>query len=286
MFRKLLNKKKVIIGTIFVFIIFVCILATYLVVTNIEQAKCEEIRNEYQSQLELAQNQYDSELADIQKQYEMEIADIRSETKVEMRSPHNICFFKKIKSLGDGIETLVTYPYVYEMTDDVLRDTINENLETVFLDWLPEKIRLYDCALVSVEYDSNNLLSVGVTYEKLDDPFTWFDIYHTIDMRTGEILYLDDIVEVDEEFVDLLRTDGVIHPANYPCPEDASSLDKEHLLEDLQECCEPYDSNNYYRKSTFYLRNNRLYFTAIFSDIDIFYVELDDIEDKLKIEKW
>lgn len=153
MFRKLLNKKKIIIGTFFVLIIFVCILATYLVITNTEQAKCEEIRNEYQSRLDLAQDQYDSETADMQKQYETEMADIRSATKAEMCSHYSIHFCEKFMPIGDGVETMGTHPYVYGMTDEVLEDTINENLETVFLDWLPEKIQFYDCAFVSVEYE-------------------------------------------------------------------------------------------------------------------------------------
>ena len=286
MFRKLLNKKKLLIGTFFAFIICVCILATYLVVTNIEQAKCEEIRNEYQSRLDIAQDQYDSETADMQKQYETEMADIRSATKAEMCSQYSIHFCEKFKPLGDGTEVTGTYPYVEGMTDGVLEDTINENLKKAFLlDWLPEKIQYCDCAFVTVEYNSNDLFSVSVCYKNLYDSFTWFEIHHTIDMRTGDILYLDDIVEVDEEFVDLLFTEGIIHPANYPCPTDVSSYDKGYMLKRLQICSKTYDYIHY-RKPTFYLRNNRLYFTAIFSDIDIFYVELDDIEDKLKIEKW
>lgn len=191
--KKLLNRENIIIGTVFVVTICACILATSLIVTNAEQAKCEEIRNEYQSRLDLAQDQYDSELADMQNQYKTEIADIRSATKVEMCSQYSIHFCEKIKPLGDGTEVMGTYPYVEGMTDDVLEDTINENLKKAFLlDWLPEKIQYCDCAFVTVEYNSNDLLSVSVCYKNLYDSFTWFKIHHTIDMRTGEILYLDD----------------------------------------------------------------------------------------------
>ena len=286
MFRKLLNRKNIVIGMFFVLIIFVFILATYLIIINTEQSECEEIKNEYQSRLDLAQDQYDSETADMQKQYETEIADIRSVTQAEMCSQYSIHFCEKYKPLGEGSEVMGTYPYVEGMTDDVLEDTINENLKKAFLlDWLSKKIQYCDCAFVTVEYNSNDLLSVSVCYKNLFDFFTWFEIYHTIDMRTGDILYLNDIVEVDEEFVDLLFTEGIIHPANYPCPTDVSSYDKGEILERLQICSETYD-DYHYRKPTFYLGNQRLYFTAIFSDIDIFYVELDDIEDKLKIEKW
>ncbi len=286
MIKKLLNRENIIIGTVFVVTICMCILATYLVVTNTEQAKREEIRNEYQSRLDLAQNQYNSELADMQKQYETEIASVRSAIGAEMCSQYNIFFREKYKPFDAEIEVMGTYPYVERMTDDVLRETINEKLNAAFLDWIPEELQLYDCSDDSVMYNSDDLLSLSVGYQKLDDPSTWFYIHHTIDMRTGDILYLDDIVEVDEEFVDLLFTEGVINPANDPCPTDVSSFDKEYILERLQECCEPYDGSNYYRKPTFYLENHRLYFRSVFSDIDIFYVELDDIEDELKIEKW
>mgnify|MGYP004498998341 CR=1 FL=1 len=286
MIKKLLNRENIIIGTVFVAAICMCILATYLVATNTEQDKCEEIRSEYQNRLDLAQDQYNSELADMRDQYETEIASVRSAIGAEMCSQYNIFFDEKYKSFDAEIEVMGTYPYVERMADDVLRETINESLNAAFLDWIPEEIQLYDCSDDSVMYNSDDLLSLSVGYQKLDDPSTWFEIYHTIDMRTGDILYLDDIVEVDEEFVDLLFTEGVINPANDPCPTYVSSFDKEYMLERLQECCEPYDGSNYYRKPTFYLKNHRLYFRYVFSDIDIFYVELDDIEDKLKIEKW
>ena len=65
-----------------------------------------------------------------------------------------------------------------------------------------------------------------------------------------------------------------------------ADIKPERILRYLEQCCEPYTADYYVAKPAFYLRKNRLYLTYVLGDQAIVYIELDDIEEYLKVEKW
>lgn len=184
-------------------------------------------------------------------------------------------------------------PSVSGLLNDELEQKINRNLQSVFLDWLPEKFNYPESTYQGTTINTNSYLCIRINYVLSGKAPNRVWICNTIDMSTGDIIYLDDLIEVNKEFARLILTDGVVKlhynwiteefDANYP------SLDKEDendILEKLIMCSEPFGEDNWLFKPTFYLKKNRLYLLNIFNEESECYIELNKIEDKLKVDKW
>lgn len=198
---------------------------------------------------------------------------------------------------------ITTKPYNMEY-----ENTINELLYDVFCSWYPEEEN-YIFEGISWHKCDSKYLSVDIFYNK---NLIGENIYNTIDMKQQKIVYLNDLIEVDADFVDKLTSIGVLKQDINEAGNEANVFrknkeyekllaanevyDKEIILDNLKKCSKPYNEKNYFRKPAFYLSNGRLYFyNVIFNKevdyvgrLDEFntYVELDDIEDKLKVDKW
>ena len=125
----------------------------------------------------------------------------------------------------------------------------------------------------------------------------------TIDLRTGKQVLLDDLIEVNYQFVEALKSADILVDFGekdfYGGAAGAkvwlSTIPDDRLMEMLQECSKtPYDypdEKNFYhlfRKSTFYLENGRivLFLVEHESSYRNFTVDIDKIEEFLKVPKW
>ena len=171
---------------------------------------------------------------------------------------------------------------VLEMDDAKLEDKINENLRNGFVEWFPdEELDYVEFSGGTIYLSSDEYLSLDLGYVYTENPFMWFNIYQTIDMQTGETLYLDDICKVDQELCKLLLTEGVAKTDSYAYVIDKDYLgimDTETVMQNLKMCSIPYDESNYKYKPAFYLCHDRIYFVNVFEAKQVFYVEVKDLE--------
>lgn len=196
-------------------------------------------------------------------------------------------------------ERLVFVPMldIAYMPDGELWEKVTANMRNCFVEWMP--VSVFNNAVSDGSYimlDTNKYLSIENGY-KIDVPdyITYLYICNTLDMQTGEVLYLDDFIQVDMGFVNAIMQEGIAKldipggisgEETYYTAEMLEWVKKESVLANLKECSVPYNEDNYSGKPTFYLRENRLYLKYVFSDQSEIYVELDDIEEYLIVEKW
>lgn len=195
----------------------------------------------------------------------------------------------------------VTIPYldIAYMPNQELMGKISSNMRKCFVKWMPVETFKYAVSDGSyVMLDTDKYLSIENSYKMGQPRNRWYlSIFNTLDMETGEVLYLDDFVEINEAFVDTILTEGVLKldsPPEMSGTEEVmyytenmlSNIDPENVLRKLKQCCEPYTAEYYVAKPAFYLREHRLYLTYVLGEQSIAYVELDDIEEYLKVEKW
>ena len=125
--------------------------------------------------------------------------------------------------------------------------------------------------------------------------YGYVDIYNTVDMQAGKIIYLNDLIEVDEELVQQILTSGYVHLQDpyadkyevFP-QEVLDKMDKGEMLQNLLTCSEPYTAENYQSKSAFYLTRGRLYLVDVrpSSENSKFYINVEDLAPYLKVEPW
>lgn len=186
-------------------------------------------------------------------------------------------------------------PWV-SMEDKERQEKINKSLCEGFNDWLPTYFN--DCIneAMTIELSTEQYLSIVIYYVKLAEKRDGFYMANTVNIQTGEWVSLDDIVEIDEEFVLLILTEGIpkidYDIVSGECDAELSAdflarYDSQDVLKNLQGCCKKYASNkeysteNWRTKGSFWLTEDRLYlYNVLFLDSKM-YVEYEDIADKL-----
>lgn len=172
---------------------------------------------------------------------------------------------------------------------------VRQNISQHTLSWLPEEFIGMEYAGAYAMLETDEYVSLRNDYRLVtqeEDEF--IPICVTVNMQTGEIVYLDDLVVVDEELAERILQEGFVRSdLMRDNPKDKYALTKEELsqydvvsmLERLEMCSQPYDAEHYLDKPSFYLRHGRLYLCNVFSGEPDFYIELERIEDKLKCEQ-
>ncbi|WP_349943912.1 hypothetical protein ABFV83_11280 [Lacrimispora sp. BS-2] len=194
---------------------------------------------------------------------------------------------------SDNTEKYMLLPSISNIGDIELGTKINATLSDVFVRWLPEKFKYPDLTYLDITLSTNRFFSSQIVYTFTGRRTENMYICNTINMKTGDIAYLDDLIEVDEEFAKMILTEGISkvefdwnsgeYNVDYPHLSDENYAD---VLEKLRMCSDPFNEDNWIYKPTFYLQNNRLYLLNIFNDESKCYIELDKIQDKLKVDKW
>ena len=182
-----------------------------------------------------------------------------------------------------------------EMEYSELEHKINSTLNNIFVMWMPEKFKYPELTRLAVELSTNGYLSIYMSYTFYGRIKESMNICNTVNMRTGEAVYLNDLVEVDEEFAKMILTEGILMSEyNWMTDEEDSPLKQESLDEkdfektysELKICSEPFNEDNWLFKPTFYLKENRLYLVNLFNYDSEYYIELEKIKHKLKVDMW
>ncbi len=201
--------------------------------------------------------------------------------------------------------------------DSAILEAVTGWLNVVYTD----EIDFSDSTYLDIMCHSDKYLSFCNTFENSSPPCR-YNLYQrdyiTIDMTTGERVFLDDLVELNEDFIKCLKYNknklakpggmgrGISRTLDNNTPEE--------ILEKLQECTvtnedylnsgyicpilyngkEPSDYTTKYTallmKASFYLEEGRLIIVIpeniLPTTLGIINISVDDIEPFLKVEKW
>lgn len=191
-------------------------------------------------------------------------------------------------------------PWV-SMQDKELQAKINQTLSEGFFEWLPVYFNYCNDEELIVELNSENYLSILIHYVKYGEKIDNFYMTNTVNMQTGEWVPLDDVVEVDEELLSILLTEGIpktdysIVSGEYDVDLSAdllarfdSDYELEIIWENLQECSQEYTSDDesitkeWATKGSFWLTEDRLYLHNVLFLGSTLYIEYEDIAHKIK----
>lgn len=155
----------------------------------------------------------------------------------------------------------------------------------------------YSAATIAERYFSINLCfqftsDLAITH---NSKITYRYIYNTIDLNTGELLNLSDIIDLDQ-FLDYASENKIIKLEGFltdPYPKGEAKIyipkDDAALRERFYLCAQPFNEDNYKNKPVFYIKENMIYFVDIFypayyPSSDEISVAIKDIEHLLKID--
>ena len=116
----------------------------------------------------------------------------------------------KFNSWGDFV---ITFPWVEIPSDYQLAVKVNNTIVEATTSWITAIILYPREHLMQIMCHTDRFLSILEWYEFDIQSFTnqIFD-YITVDMQTGERVFLDDLVIVNDEFIDLLKKGDIVRP--------------------------------------------------------------------------
>jgi hypothetical protein len=191
------------------------------------------------------------------------------------------------------------YPQVWGLKDKAAEARANENLKELF--YRVSFKNAYGHNYPIVEYQGKEYLSVCNIFISTSGNGwdSYFHIYQTISIKSGEKLFLNDFIDVNKEFVSfIMNSPEVIKRPNImegsPDSDEAflklmkKILNEDEVLERLLEACADYTEDNWYDKCGFYLLEGEIYITdtRTYSKQIGFKMALDDIKPYLKVPKW
>lgn len=208
---------------------------------------------------------------------------------------------------------------VCNMKDSELENKINKSLNSYFYiliePWFREdRVRALEPI---IHCQTDKYLSVEYIFEYTTAINTYWRQCVTVDMHTGEVVFLDDLIDLNEDFAELVKTGTILknnmesvwttpNEQTLKTNEYFSKLSMEQILKIFQQFTKEelygnYNADNvpednidfitskYYHY--FYLDDERIIFTSANSTLGLYsadttYIDLDDIEDYLKVAKW
>lgn len=207
----------------------------------------------------------------------------------------------------------ITYPQVCNMEDKELENRINESLAYVFTHVIAadlDRISYFsDMPIIMFQNDEYLSLKTIIYYTNPNvggGRLVSFPIYQTVSIRTGELLDLDDFVEVSDEFVQYLldspeailsvKDDDIDEVWNEALDVRIRAYIKEEISAEemsqyFEEANTDYDTENYFNKCAFYLTEGEMNIVHATNVVDLpnyfkIRLDVDDIEEYLKVPKW
>lgn len=181
---------------------------------------------------------------------------------------------------------------VSDMESDELEERINLTLYYEALSWVVDEMLPTDnnIKLPSILFHNDRYLSVVNEYHYYYPRSYCIYDYITVDLTTGERVFLDDLVEVNDEFINYLRTEEKYE-------KEFTWTDFETTKEQLEQCSMTqqeimansgtHTSLIYFFRDSFYLKNGRI---VIMQEdrLEDEGIEIDcsDIKQFLKVEPW
>ena len=204
------------------------------------------------------------------------------------------------------------------MADKELENKVNESLNSQLYileaPWfLPENIEENEPV---IHLQSDRYLSVEYSFKNTRAEYTRDSSWHhcvTVDMHSGELLYLDDLLNLDKEFALTVKYNSILHQEGYNLwvDEDNAILvnrsfrkkDTDQILRYFEYFTHDYLYGDYYRNrgdDMTYLWDNRLYQTVFYMEegklvftgedsiefYDVQWILTDENERFLKVPKW
>lgn len=208
--------------------------------------------------------------------------------KVYIPEPVNADKYEFANLLGHNIGIV----RVDDMENEELQKKINIILRNEALSWIVDKMLPTDnnIKLPSILFHSDRYLSVVNEYHYYYPRSYCIYDYITVDLTTGERVFLDDLVDVSDEFINYLRTDEKYE-------KEFTWTDFETTKEQLEQCSMTqqeimansgtHTSLIYYYRDSFYLKNGKLVIMqeGRLEDEGI-EIDCNDIEQFLKVEPW
>ncbi|WP_313585046.1 hypothetical protein [Lacrimispora sp.] len=210
-----------------------------------------------------------------------------------------------IKDLVWHDELSFKIPQIKDMPEERLpfEDTINQNITKAMTSWIGGKIINVDSVDLTITCHSNRYLSFVNSFIYESNHVDIINDYVTIDMLTGQRVYLNELVELNEDFVKYLQENSskVKEP---PQPlwqgiPDLNEYTSSELLEELKKCSytqEELIQDGYYSleesigsllfRNSFFLRDGMLVIILDQGGESFITLDVNDIEDFLKVNKW
>lgn len=186
-----------------------------------------------------------------------------------------------------------------------IQDTINDNLKEAMTSWVRGQVTGAEEVRLTVTCHSERYLSAYNEFVYISRRTDRFNDYVTIDMSSGQRVFLKDLVEINEEFAEFLRNNQDIIKEGpnsfwqFP-PDLKKRYTTSELLEELNKCSytqEEVIQEGYYPvegsigsllfRNSFFVREGMLVITLYQGGDERFVtLDVDDIEDFLKVDKW
>ena len=195
------------------------------------------------------------------------------------------------------------------MSDLSLEDAINKSIEDAMTSWISGLVLDADSANLEIYCHSSRYLSFLSSLSYNSKRLDYIHDYITIDLKTGKRVMLDDLIEINEEFVKYIQKNKLIKKSinemiygGEPTDlwETLNEYTTDELLGELKKCsktqqqvikegyCSIEESIGplVCRRNSFYLRDNQLVIVIDFGGGEQhFTFDIDDISDFLKVEK-
>ena len=203
------------------------------------------------------------------------------------------------------------YAYVQIRSDNpVLEEKANEVLYESQVSWVYGAAENPEQEIPQIRCHSGRYLSILMELHYFSPKRVWsFTEGVTIDMITGERVFLNDIIDVNDDFIaDLKKYKGILWTSGegrewkIPFTEDSEGFQKwlsempdEKLLAMLNDCSKEIEEYNYDEsigellgKGTFFLENGTLVliFKTYSGDESRIALDIGQIEPYLKVPKW
>ena len=206
-----------------------------------------------------------------------------------------------LKWKNDILYKIVTLNH---MSDSSLEDKVNDSIENAMTSWINGNVLYATSADIDIYCHSSQYFSfVNRLYYETQNRIWEINDYITIDLKTGKRVMLDDLIRIDEEFVEYIQEHNLIresiHDMKYGASwESLKEYTTDELLDELKECSmsqQQVAAEGYYPlkesigslvgRNSFYLRENQLVIVIGYSAGETHYTfDIDDISDFLKKE--
>lgn len=187
------------------------------------------------------------------------------------------------------------------MSDSSLEDAINKSIEEAMTSWISGFVLNADSANLEIYCHSSRYLSFLSSLLYKSKRLDYIHDYITIDLTTGKRVMLDDLIEINEEFVKYIQKNKIVKQSRSEIRyggdseelwETLNEYTTDELLDELKKCSktqqqliEEGGSLRDWRNS-FYLKENQLVIVISYlGGEQHFTFDIDDISDFLKVEK-
>ena len=217
----------------------------------------------------------------------------------EMNAPSYLIYYETFQYTKD-------YSYQYcqisGLNDKKKEEQINQALKEGATSWTIEKIIHARAQEPYVVFQSDRYLTVSYFFEFPSGDHPFFNVIVTIDMQEGKRVWLNDLVDTNIDFVKKLRDEDIAVARDLFTEEQKTADERErsflkgHSYEELSmellSCSEDVDEyiakwNVFPSQNTFYIsESGKLEIVFGGPPTHGISLDLDDIEEFLKVEKW